>query len=130
MKKFLIILLAGMMACSSSSKIKKTAATTSTTVQAKDTTATTTTTTTTTVTTTDPEFAKAMVKVPGITSERLIEGNKIYMQDCTRCHAMKEPSNYTPEQWEPILLRMFVKAKLSDEHEKTLIRDYVMAKSK
>jgi hypothetical protein len=43
---------------------------------------------------------------------------------------MKEPANYTVEQWEPILLRMVVKAELTDEHEKTLIRDYVTAKSK
>ena len=84
----------------------------------------------TTVTVADPELAKAIVKVPGMTAERLAEGNKIYIQDCTRCHGMKEPSNFTSAQWEPILLRMFVKAKLTDEHEKAIITDYVMAKSK
>jgi hypothetical protein len=129
MKKLLVILVTGMMACSSSSKIKKTTAVTVPTTTVDSTTVTTTT-TTTTVSATDPVMAKAMMKVPGITSERLAEGQKIYMQDCTKCHAMKEPGNYTPDQWEPILLRMFAKAKISDEHEKTLIRDYVIAKSK
>jgi hypothetical protein len=123
MKKLGIILLTGLMACSSSSKIKKTntvAATSTTPVEVS----------TIPVTPVDPELEKAMIKVPGITAERLAEGQKIYMQDCTRCHAMKDPANYTPLQWEPILVRMFANAKLTDEHEKTLIRDYVMAKSK
>ena len=121
MKKLCIILLTGMMACSSSSKIKKTTTVAPTTpVEVA----------TIPVTPVDPELEKAMIKVPGITAERLAEGQKVYMQDCTRCHAMKDPANYTPIQWEPILVRMFANAKLTDDHEKTLIRDYVMAKSK
>ena len=129
MKKLLIILVTGMMACSSSSKIKKTTAVTVPTTTVDSTTVTTTT-TTTTVSATDPEMAKAMMKVPGITAERLTEGQKVYVQDCTKCHALKDPANYTPQQWEPILVKMFANAKLTDEHEKGLIRDYVLAKSK
>ncbi len=77
-----------------------------------------------------PELKSAQAKVPGITMDHLIAGGKIYVQDCTRCHALKEPSDYTKEQWDLILKRMFIKAQIADEKEKTLIRDYVMAKSK
>ncbi|MEP6615146.1 MAG: hypothetical protein ABJA57_01140 [Ginsengibacter sp.] len=126
MKKFFLIFLSGIMACSSTSKIKKTTtiATTSgvsTEPVIKD--------TVSAIPGTDT-LAMASMRVPGITAERLAEGRKIYMQDCTRCHSMKEPSNYTPQQWEPILVKMFVNAKLTDEHEKALIHDYVIARSK
>ena len=107
MKKYFIILVAGMMACHSSRKI-------TTPVEAEI----------------SPELKLARTKVPGITQEQLTTGSKIYIQDCAVCHALKEPSDYSMQQWEPILQRMYVKAKISDEGEKKLIRDYVMAKSK
>jgi hypothetical protein len=43
---------------------------------------------------------------------------------------MKDPANYTVQQWELILVKMFVKARLSDEDDKTVIRNYVIANSK
>lgn len=110
MKKCFIILLAGIMACHSTKKIA--------TVEAPK------------VPEVSPELQHAQAKVPGITMDRLTAGSKTYIQDCARCHALKEPSNYTMEQWDPILKRMYLKAKITDEGEQTLIRDYVMAKSK
>lgn len=80
-------------------------------------------------TVTDPELVKAAIK-GSITAERLAEGKKIYIQRCTKCHSMKDPANYTVQQWEPILVKMFVNTRLADEHDKTLIREYVIAKSK
>ncbi len=76
------------------------------------------------------ELSNAQLKVPGITMERLSAGKKIYISKCSGCHALKNPSSYTVDKWEPILQKMFVKAKLTDEEEKMLIRDYVMAISK
>jgi cytochrome c5 len=108
MKKCFIILLAGMVACHSSKKITATKKPPEV----------------------NTELQHAQAKVPGITMERLTSGGKVYAQDCARCHSLKEPSNYTMEQWDPILKSMYKKAKLTDENEKTLIRDYVMAKSK
>ena len=76
------------------------------------------------------ELAKAQIKVPGITIEQLSLGKKIYIRDCTGCHALKKPAIYTVEQWQPILKKMFVKAKVADSTERKLIADYVIAKSK
>jgi hypothetical protein len=78
---------------------------------------------------TDPSLEKATIK-NNMTPKRLSEGKKIYIQRCTKCHSMKEPANYTVQQWVPILGKMFVNAKLSDEHDKTLIKNYVIANSK
>lgn len=78
---------------------------------------------------TDPELRKAAIK-SSMTAERLSEGKKIYIQRCTKCHSMKDPANYTVQQWELILVKMFVKARLSDEDDKTVIRNYVIANSK
>lgn len=76
------------------------------------------------------ELAKAQIKVPGITLEQLSYGKKIYIRDCTACHALKNPAKYTVVQWTPILKRMFVKAKVTDSTARKLISDYVIAKSK
>lgn len=76
------------------------------------------------------ELSDAQLKVPGITMERLSAGKKIYILKCSGCHALKNPSLYSVDKWEPILQKMFIKAKLTDEEEKMLIRDYVMAISK
>ena len=77
-----------------------------------------------------PELIKAQAKVPGITFERFSSGKKMYVRDCSGCHALKDPSHYSVEQWHPILTRMFVKSKITDSAQKSLITDYVLAKSK
>ncbi len=72
----------------------------------------------------------AKEKVPGITMERLKLGEKVYIRDCSGCHALHKPSEFTIEQWQPILIKMFVKSKISDSITKALITDYVIANSK
>ena len=110
MKKYLMILAIGMMACHATKN-----ATTTVTEKAPE---------------VSPELRMAQAKVPGITMERIEHGNKLYVADCGKCHALKEPGNYTMERWDPILKKMYVKAKITDEADQAAIRDYVMAKSK
>ena len=76
------------------------------------------------------ELSDAESKVPGITFERLSVGKKLYLQDCSGCHALKNPAHYSAFQWENLLQKMFVKAKIKNEKEKILIREYIMASSK
>ncbi len=76
------------------------------------------------------ELILANKKVPGITMQQLRLGNKIYTRDCSGCHALHKPSEFTAEQWHPILTKMFVKSKISDSATKALITRYVIAKSK
>lgn len=75
-------------------------------------------------------LAAAQTKVPGITMEQLNLGKKTYIRSCAGCHALKDPAKYTPAKWEPILKKMFVKAKISDSTKILLITNYVIAKSK
>ena len=77
-----------------------------------------------------PELILAQERVPGITMERLKHGNKIYIRNCSACHSLHSPTQFTAQQWQPILIKMFVKAKIKDSTTKTLITDYIVAKSK
>ncbi|MEP6927889.1 MAG: hypothetical protein ABI834_09650 [Ginsengibacter sp.] len=110
MKKIFTFLFIGFISCTSASKNKNTSGSTPMRERV--------------------ELPTAQIKVPGITIEKLDAGKKLYVMDCTSCHAMKHPSNYTMDQWDTILPKMYIKSKMSDENQKKLIRDYVMAKSK
>jgi cytochrome c2 len=83
-----------------------------------------------TVVTINPELERAQAKVPGITMKDLSAGRSLFIERCSNCHALKNPSDYTPQQWEPILARMTMKAHIYDDAQKLLIRNYVVANSK
>ena len=59
----------------------------------------------------------------GLTPE-LAEGKDLFVNNCAKCHSLKNPNNYTAEEWRPILLRMQKKAKISDP-EREKIYNYV-----
>ena len=76
------------------------------------------------------DMAKAAEKVPGITYTEMQEGYKLYLSKCSACHRLHDPAEFTSQKWEPILIKMYVKAKISQEKQKLLIHNYVIAKSK
>ena len=78
----------------------------------------------------NPELIAAKEKVPGITMEGLRAGSRAYIQRCSGCHALHKPSQFTVQQWHPILIKMFEKAKVRDSTTKVRITDYLFAKSK
>ena len=78
----------------------------------------------------NPELIAAKEKVPGITMERLRSGSRAYIRRCSGCHALHKPSQFTVQQWHPILLKMFEKAKVRDSTTRILMTDYLVAKSK
>lgn len=57
----------------------------------------------------------------------LAEGKMLFQNNCAKCHNLKNPNKYTPEEWRPILMRMQKKAKISDE-EREKIYHYVTMK--
>ncbi len=59
----------------------------------------------------------------GLTPE-LAEGKSLFVNNCAKCHNLKNPNNYTKEEWTPILLRMQKKAKITDA-EREAIYNYV-----
>lgn len=62
----------------------------------------------------------------GLTPE-LAQGKMLFVNNCAKCHNLKNPNNYTPEEWKPILMRMQKKAKISDA-EREKIYNYVTMK--
>ncbi|MES2747266.1 MAG: cytochrome c [Bacteroidota bacterium] len=62
----------------------------------------------------------------GLTPE-LAEGKNLFVNNCAKCHNLKNPNKYTPEEWAPILMRMQKKAKISDS-DREKIYNYVTYK--
>jgi cytochrome c5 len=60
----------------------------------------------------------------------IARGKKLYVTDCTGCHAYKTPGNYTTAQWNTILETMFVRANIYDSKEKEMIRSFVASEAK
>ena len=76
------------------------------------------------------EISAMQQKVPGISMDRAMEGYKLYKNKCSGCHGLHSPQEYTATEWNKNLEEMFPKAKISDATTKSLIRDYLYAKSK
>jgi len=59
----------------------------------------------------------------GLTPE-LAEGKELFVNNCAKCHSLKNPNDYSPEEWKPILDKMAKRAHLSDA-EKQKVYNYV-----
>ncbi|MDQ6469109.1 cytochrome c [Flavobacterium sp. LHD-80] len=53
------------------------------------------------------------VKAKELTPE-LAAGKSLYENSCAKCHKLYEPTKFTKEEWQPILVRMQKKAKVDD----------------
>jgi hypothetical protein len=48
-------------------------------------------------------------------------GAQLWAENCVRCHNIRSPSNYSPAQWEVVMMHMRVRANLTpQEHKKIL----------
>ena len=61
--------------------------------------------------------------------ENLIQGRKLFINKCASCHNLYLPSQFTKQQWNPILMKMQKKAKLTDNQIK-MISAYIETNSK
>ncbi len=61
-----------------------------------------------------------------IMNDDLSQGERIFQNDCTRCHGAKPIDSHTKQQWTNILNRMTKKAQL-DETDAALVTAYVMS---
>jgi cytochrome c5 len=73
--------------------------------------------------------APATDKPVSTTADLAISGKKIFEAKCGRCHALRSPSEFTSQEWRPIMNRMADKAKLTPD-EKTQVLTYVMQDAK
>ncbi|ANH82667.1 hypothetical protein A8C56_18305 [Niabella ginsenosidivorans] len=62
-------------------------------------------------------------------SDPLVAGKAIYEIKCTKCHQKKNISDWTQEEWKPILNSMVKKSKLNDL-EISQVTQYVNANAK
>jgi mono/diheme cytochrome c family protein len=58
-----------------------------------------------------------------------VAGKQIYIANCGRCHGLKNTSDYTSDEWVPLVDKMAHKAKLSDS-DKANVLAYVQANAK
>jgi len=64
-------------------------------------------------------------QVAGFSEMDFKAGKKIYIQQCSGCHSLYLPSEYTVAEWKEILPVMFSKSK-ADTTEQRVINDYIM----
>ncbi len=63
---------------------------------------------------------------PDMDTVAINKGYILFSENCNKCHRLKNPGNYSDEEWHKILPVMSKKAKLNPE-ETDLIQTYVLA---
>lgn len=53
-------------------------------------------------------------------SAAMNEGKGLYENNCAKCHKLYSPNDYSAIQWQPILLDMQKKAKITDEQREKI----------
>ncbi len=48
-------------------------------------------------------------------------GAELWADNCVRCHNIRSPSNYSPAQWEVIMMHMRLRANLTPEEHKKIL---------
>ena len=61
------------------------------------------------------ELPAMQSRVPGISFDGAMQGYKLYATNCSNCHRLHNPEEYTAIEWNKILPEMFDKAKLKNE---------------
>jgi mono/diheme cytochrome c family protein len=63
------------------------------------------------------------------TAEMIASGQKVFEANCGKCHALKNPGDYTQQRWVGLVNWMGPKAKISDS-DKALVLAYVQHNAK
>lgn len=80
---------------------------------------------------TESDLPSMQQKVPGVSFEDVKKGFQLYKTNCSGCHRLHNPNEYTISGWEKNLTEMIPKAKLmEDTAAQRMIRDYLYAGSK
>ena len=72
-----------------------------------------------------PKIASASEVVKPLPME-LEEGKSIYENTCNKCHDLYDPTDFTKQEWVPILKKMQIKAKI-DNAQTAKIHDYIVS---
>lgn len=71
------------------------------------------------------ETNETIEKKEVVLSPEQAEGKMLYENNCGKCHALFSADKFTKEQWEPIVLRMQKKARITDE-QRDLVFNYLV----
>ena len=72
-----------------------------------------------------PRIASASEEVNPLPVE-LEEGKSMYENRCSKCHDLYKPTDFTKEQWVPIMKKMQIKAKI-DNAQRIKIYNYIVS---
>ncbi len=74
-----------------------------------------------------PKLAPTVNEVKPPLSPELEEGKNLFENNCAKCHKLYNPSDFSAEEWTPIVLRMQKQAKIQDS-EREKIYNYLTMK--
>ena len=69
--------------------------------------------------------AAASKRWPGITEEEVYRGRSLYRDQCSGCHSLHSPAEFSPAQWDTILPVMQGKARTREADKMPMVQ-YVM----
>lgn len=56
----------------------------------------------------------------------LAEGKLLFENNCGKCHKLFSPEDFSKEEWQPIVMRMQKKARITDE-QRDLVYNYLVS---
>jgi cytochrome c1 len=67
---------------------------------------------------------------PGTTHADLIEGRRLYIENCSGCHGLKSPMDYTENQWKENVSEMRQRAKIKEADSQLILKYLITAAQK
>ncbi len=67
-----------------------------------------------------PTLADA--QIAGVTTESLVTGRKVYVDNCSNCHSLYRPEHFTKNEWAKVMPVMQKKAKIDNEQRKMIVK--------
>jgi cytochrome c5 len=74
-----------------------------------------------------PKVAPQVTEIKQDLTPELAEGKSLYENNCANCHKLYSPSDFSKEDWKPIVASMQIKAKLNDAQGNS-IYNYLISK--
>lgn len=58
----------------------------------------------------------------GISTDSLVLGRKIYVNNCSNCHSLYRPEHFTKREWAKVIPVMQKKAKINNEQRNMIVK--------
>jgi len=81
-----------------------------------------------TLTPAQPDLAIAQAHWPGTTMEQLTQGYTLFSTKCTQCHGMKNPKDYSADDWTDNYMPDMGKRARLNQGDYDLILHYILTK--